>query len=217
MDSGQDTRRWFIRGLSALGLVAAGGAVAASSMTSETPSTPEQAPFDPTKGEIVRLTPGRGLQSEVLTRYPGEKEIVVAVRKLSAASGGRDQQNVDHFLTKESPLKWQGEYIPVSEGSNIEDTDYKVDKVDPGAKSITLEVTANGKVDKITISTDFSNPQNEPFTFRDKKGRAITVVAALGRKREELKGGIAPDTAQLPDRVVLHRTTSAPTTSTPTR
>lgn len=209
MDSGQDTRRsWLVKGLAALGV---GGVVAvgAASRPSSEQAPSREPSFDPTKGEIVRLTLGRGLKSEVLARYPGESDIDTATKKLSKASGpgAGSQANVDQFLPKEAPSKWVGEYIGFAEGSLIT-KGYKVDTVEPDKRQVTLEVTANGKTDKITVSTDYTDPQNTPFSFKDEEGNSLTVVAALGRKREEIKGGINPDTVQIADRVVIYKAKS---------
>lgn len=220
MDSGFDGSRrgWLKKGLAALGVIGAGGGAAAvaASQPGEQTSKAEQSLFNPVEGDVVRLQPGRGLKSEVLSRYPQEQDVVTAVRKLGIASGAGDQQNVDQFLPKEAPSKWKGEYIGVREGAQIPGlAGFKVQEVNPDRKVVTLEVSKNGKVSPLVISVDFSNPQKRPDSFSDQEGNSYTFVAALGRKREEIKGIAAPDAVQIPDRVVVYKekTNPAPTPS----
>lgn len=170
---------------------------------------PEKAPqksFDPVEGAVVRLAPGRGLKSEVISRFPGEVAVEESVRKLLRASGTwneGDQEGVDYFIPKEAPSAWRGQYIGYKEGTVIEDLGYKVEGVSPDNKTVTLSFTERGKAGSTTLSLDSKDPNRKPDVFKDFKGNTYTFVATLGRQSESADG--VRKLAVIADRVVLYK------------
>ena len=198
-------RRTLIGGAVAAGAAGVLATVAVAGVGQQSTEKPPQKTFNPLEGEVVNLTSGRGLKSEVIARFPGEVEVQVAVQKILRASGTwneGDQEGVDYFIPKEPVSNWKGQYIGYKEGTVIEDLGYKVEGVNPGKKTVTLSFTEQGKAGSITLALDSKDPNKKPDAFRDFKGNTYTFVTTLGRKSESAAGS---KLAVIADRVVLYK------------